>query len=511
MYYLGVDIGTTNIKAALFGEDGEQIAEDTMPNRAVRPLNWDAMDANALADSIKSLIRKVCQDQGSEVAALGFSSMGETVLPVGSDVEQGALAPGIYWYETCTMPQFDRLRTRIDPREIHRLTALNPSWIYSASKVMKLRDERPDIYEKTRAFLDVSSFMAWLMTGEAGFDLSLASRTLLLDVQNARWSPELFVAAGLDMDKFPPLKAPGEVRGRLRPTVARELGLNPAAIVVTSGQDHIAAAYGADVQREDEAMVSIGTSAAFYIPADRACYLTDAFLKRFYLAGGYSAFPGDSYILTGLSAGGFCVDWFVNRVLGRGYLMLSGMNLGRTRTLFLPNLRAQMDAFPSGGFTDLTDEDTGESLLQAIMEALAFECRVTLEEAFRARLGGKAGEESGGKAPEKPGRVVVLGGAAVNSLLAELIASVLGSPLEVPPFPRLATARGAALSAARACGRGWPLQRHAGTTVPPSPVPGLSDYLEEKYQRHLKLFRGIENERSNPPEKTGATGKEKNT
>lgn len=478
MLFIGVDVGTTNIKCAIFDEHGQLVAERAKPNRAAKNLGWDSLDVGVLVSSVKNLLREVIEAVGenrTKIRGIGFASMGETVIPIDG---AKAIFDGIYWYETCTRPQFEKFCAQIDPKSVHKLTALNPSWIYSVSKIMKVRDDYPEIYEKATAFLDVSGFMAFLLSGAVGFDSTNACRTMLLDVQNRRWSEALVSAAGLDMAKLPPLRDPGEAWGTLKKEFANELGLDENVVITTGGQDHIAAAFSAGVNGDEQAVISIGTSAAFYTPADKRCYLNDDFLKRFYLAGGYSAFKDGAYVLTGMSAGGFCIDWFIHRVLGRDYSMLDKMELQETKAIFLPNLRAQMGGFPSGGFTDLTDIDTGETLLQSIMESLSFECRYTLEEAFKAK-----------GAARKASELIMVGGGARNSLFMQILSLVMQSPIKIHSAPFSAAAKGASMSAAEACGVKIEIREQCEIYENYKNNPKFAKYLDEKYARYIAVFR----------------------
>lgn len=476
--FIGVDIGTTNIKVAAFNEAGEAVAERSSPNAATRAFGWDSFDVKGVVASVKKLLKEVVSilgDDRKKIAGIGFASMGETVIPVD---DEKPIFDGIYWYETCTKPQFERFCKEINPKQVHKITSLNPSWIYSASKIMKIKEDFEEYYDWAKAFVDVSGLMAFLFSGVLGFDSTIACRTMLLDVQRRCWSDELLAAADIDAEKLPPLKNPGEAWGTIKNEIADELGLPRGIVVTTGGQDHIAAAYGAGIKDDCQAVISIGTSAAFYTPADKSCYLSEAFIKRFYLAGGYSVFKDGAYVLTGMSAGGFCVDWFIHKVLGRDYSILNSFELRESDAIFLPNLRAQMSGFPAGGFTELRDSDTGESLLQSIMESLAFECRYTLEEAFKAK----------GSPEPRASELVMLGGGAMNPVLMKILAHVMQSQIKIYSSPQSAAAKGAALAAASAAGVGFS-QEPLEIAVYEPLDKSLSQYLDKKYLKYLEVFR----------------------
>lgn len=485
--FLGIDIGTTNIKTALFNLKAELVAEKTCPNPVVRPHGWDGIEPLSVFETVKKLIKSTLGNKGKQVAGLAFTSMAETVFPVGKD---GPLLEGICWYEDCTMPQYESFCSRSTYEHTHCLTALYPSWIYSASKIMKVRDDFPKIYEQTQFFADVSGFMAGMFSGEAGFDATIACRTMLWDIQKEKWSAELVQAAQLDIEKLPPPKAPGEPWGEgLKAELAEELGLVPGIAISTGGQDHIAAAAAANLHDHSSALISIGTSAAFYTPASREIFKQSDYLCRPFLAGGRSVYNNGSYILTGMPAGGFCMDWFIHRVLEKNYQWLDSFHLSQTPALFYPNLRSMTKELPPGGFSHISDKDTSASLFQSIMEALAFECRYTLDQAFKAK-----GSSSGFR------EAVLLGGGALNKPFIEIISHVLKHPVKLHSYPQSAAALGAALASAVAGGyfTSWKEATHTvhfKETVTPRDKD-FSDYLDNKYLSHLVNFRKIDNSAS---------------
>jgi xylulokinase len=484
--FAGVDIGTTTLKAGLFDEHGTLIRERSVPHIANRKYGWDGIDPTELFEALKSLIRDAAGPEGKSVRGLAFSSLGETVFPVD---DNGPVFHGILWYEQCSRAQFERVLSRTAPRRIREITKLDVSWIYSANKMLKFKDDYPDAYARTKAFLDPSAFMAFMLTGEIVFDLTLACRTQLFDVKRREWSREMADAAEIDMEKLPPVRPPVTPRAPLKDKLADELGLNPGTVVTVAGQDHIAGAFGAGVSRYDQGVISIGTSAGFYSPMPPEAFEKESYLSKDTMSGGYSSYPGGMYALTGMSAGGYCIDWFIHNVMGRGYEALDAFKpenggFSRTNAMFLPNLRAHIGKLPPGGFTELSDRDTGATLLQSIMEAIAFECKYTLADIFDSK--GMAGGMR---------EVVMMGGGAKNEPFVRMLANVLSLPINVHPLPHSSGLLGGAMAAGVASGffknhEEASVMLKRGTEYPPDDA-ALASYLAEKYERHLETFRSI--------------------
>jgi sugar (pentulose or hexulose) kinase len=491
--YAAIDIGTTTLKAGLFDDSGQLRRERSVPHPPNAKYGWDGIDPCELFASIKSLIRDVAGDDGASIKALGISSFGETAFPSDSN---GPLHFGIHWYENCTRPQFERAMRRTTRRRVREITKLDVSWVYSSCKIMKFKDDYPELYDRTLYFLDTSSCVAFMMTGEAFFDLSLASRTQLLDLSRAEWSEEMASLWEIDMEKLPPLLMPTKPRGTLKSSVAGELGLKPDTIVTVAGHDHISGALGSGVSGYGQGMISAGTSVAFFSPMPPEAFGTEEYLSLETMSGGYSACPGGMNALTGIDAGGFCVDWFVHKVLKADYGILRefenpiGPGFMRTNALFLPNMRGHVANLPPGGFTGVTDKDTDLSLLQAIMESIAFECKMTFRDIFNAK------KMAGGMK-----EVVLTGGAARNRPFVHLLANALGSEITIHHLPHSAGLLGGAMAAAIASGR-FANHEEAGAMLGKGNAfhpedPALSSYLEEKYARHMAVFR---NEARSSPE-----------
>jgi xylulokinase len=479
--FAGADIGTTTLKAGIFDEAGCLLRERSIPHPASRKYGWDGVDPVALYRSLTRILREVIGPDGGAVEGISFSSFGETVFPVDHD---GPLHHGIHWYEQCTRPQFDRVLRRTTARRIREVTKLDVSWTYSSAKILKFKEDFPEEYEHTLAFLDASSYLAFTFTGEIAFDLSLASRTQLLDLTRGKWSEEMAELWEIDIGKLPSLTSPTIPRGTLRAEAASELGVRKGITVAVAGHDHIAGALGSGVSRLDQGLISVGTSAAFFSPMPPEAFDTEDYLSLGNMSGGYSAYPGGMNALTGMSAGGFCIDWFIHKVMSRGYDVLDEFASGfvKTEALFLPNLRAHVANLPPGGFTRISDTDTGVSLLQSIMEAIAFECENTFKDMFKAkRMEGGMRE------------VTMMGGGALNAPFVKILANTLGAPIKVHRYPHSAGLLGCAMASAIASGFFKTHEQASamlgqGTEYPPDDAE-LSSYLREKFTRHMKAFR----------------------
>lgn len=148
-----------------------------------------------------------------------------------------------------------------DETEAYQLLGHRLSPAYSIEKLMWIRENEPDIFEKTYKMLQVKDYIIYRMTGEFVTDYSDASGTNALDLENLKWSEEILAAAGIDMDKLPRIHASTDIIGNLNPDAAKEMGLTTATMVVCGGGDGPCSALGAGCIKNDEMFLTFGTSA----------------------------------------------------------------------------------------------------------------------------------------------------------------------------------------------------------------------------------------------------------
>lgn len=195
---------------------------------------------------------------GRSVAAIGLASQVDGLVAV--DGGHRALAPAIIWMDRRATRQTDMLRQKIDPAEVLRITGLNVDAGHVAPKILWLRDERPDLIARTRAYLLPGAYLVAQLTGEVVVDHANASSTMLYDVVRRSWSDAMLESTGIDGSFLGTIMAATAVAGTLRPAAAAELGLSPACLVVVGTGDEHGACLGAGAIREDVICDITGTA-----------------------------------------------------------------------------------------------------------------------------------------------------------------------------------------------------------------------------------------------------------
>ncbi|MEW5719333.1 MAG: FGGY family carbohydrate kinase, partial [Chloroflexota bacterium] len=184
---LGLDLGTTNIKALAIGSDGQPRAVASAPTPEVN----GEYDAEALWQVSARLIREVGEKIGLEhrVAGLAVASMGEAGVLLDADGQP--LAPIIPWHDKRTLESLDWWRARITEPDLYRITGLALRHIYSASKLLWYRDRAPEIIARAHTWLCLADWITFRLTGARSMSYSMACRTMLFDVRRRAWSNEL--------------------------------------------------------------------------------------------------------------------------------------------------------------------------------------------------------------------------------------------------------------------------------------------------------------------------------
>lgn len=447
MAFLGLDVGTTGCKAAVFSSDGQRLAlaYREYPTETPHP-GWLELDAEIVWSEVQSAIREVAR---SDIEALSVSVLGEAILPV--DVSLRPLAKSVLGFDSRGREEAQELDRRVGADRLRAMTGQpqprHPS--YSLHKILWWKHNRPDLYQRTWKFLCYEEFILGKLGAEPTIDPSLAARTLAYDIHSGVWSVEILEAAGVSIDKLPPVAPSGTVVGVSDPAVAVDLGLPATMRLVTGGHDQPCGALGAGAVDPGSAMDATGT-------VECICTVVDRFRPEL-LEAGFTCYPhvapGRFVTLAYNFTGGSALRWYRDtfgaaaidqaRRDGRDPydVILSNAPDGPTGLILLPHFAGSgtpwMDATSRGALLGLTFGATAPDIVLAIMEG------VTYELALNLRFFGTTGAA--------PSRVRAIGGGAKSERWLQLKADIFGLPVETL-VENEAACLGAATLAAAAVG-----------------------------------------------------------
>lgn len=486
MIRLGVDIGGTGAKCVAFRDDGNQLAISYMeyPN----PPGKANLEAEILWSSVMNVIRN-CVDQlqdKEDVVAITVSSFGESFVPV--DRDGNALADIIMYFSDSSSEEFRKLIAEIGEEKFMRIARIKPDASYSLAKMLYTRSiPKTPIWK----FFLIAGYICFKLGSVPATDASLASRTLLFDVEKKCWSQELLQAADLDESLMPDIFEAGSIIGQLKADIAQALHLNTNVQVVIGSHDQIVNALACGVCEPGDAMDGSGTTECIEpllaaIPEDLN------FTQENYACVPY--LDGRGYVTYAYNiSGGMVVKWYRDKLAKHFLQQAKDENtsiydiLNRVcpvepgKLIVLPFLQGM------GNTPDIQTEargvfwgvsmDTGlPELYRAILEGLSFEMEYNLE-----RLGHY------GVAPK---RLYACGGGSKSKVWLQIKSDIWNCEI-IPVLTEETGALGSAiLGFAAVMGerdRCALAKRFVRIGKPVQPNPAHVQLYREKYREYKKL------------------------
>ena len=473
--HLGLDLGTSGLKALLIDGDQSVIAEATAPLTVQRPHDgWSEQDPASWIAACRTALDQLGDLSAVRSVGLSGHMHGATLVGEGG----GALRPCLLWNDTRAHAE----AAEMDDAEARRITGNIVFPGFTAPKAEWVRRHEPETFARTRLVLLPKDFLRLWLTGEAWSDMSDASGTAWLDVGARDWSDAMLARSGLSRDHMPRLAEGSAPAGRIAAAVARETGLPEGIPVAGGGGDNAASAVGVGVVTPGTAFASLGTSGVLFAASDGYAPAPETAVHSF-----CHALPGTWHQMGVILAATDALEWLA-RLTGRSAADLTG-GLGALRApgraAFLPYLGGERtphnDAQVRGAFAGLGHADGSEELARAVIEGVAFafaDCADAL-----AATGTKIE------------RLIGVGGGTRSDYFCAAIATALGVPLELPVAGDFGGAFGAARLAMMADGADPSI-----AAIPPiartvGPDPALRDAFAEGHARHRRLYDRLKDHR----------------
>jgi xylulokinase len=433
--YLGIDLGTSEIKVALVDDAQRLVAVGRAALDVTRSHRlWSEQDPGSWVRRADAAIAELRSEHGAELAAVtGIGLSGQMHGAVLLDAEDRVLRPAILWNDTRSVAECAVLEARVP--EARRLTGNMAMPGFTAPKLLWVAAHEPEIFGRTAKVLLPKDYLRLWLTGEHVSEMSDAAGTLWLDVERRAWSDPMLAATGLDRSHMPRLVEGSAPSGVLRAELARGWGMAGAVVVAGGAGDNAASAVGLGVVAEGEGFLSLGTSGVFFVARDAYRPAPERGVHTF-----CHALPGMWQQMAVMLSAASCLRWAtqVTGAAGEGALIAEAEALGpegRARApLFLPYLSGERtphnDAFAQGVWFGLR-HDTGRAELgYSVLEGVA----------FGLADGHDAVHDAGGVARS----VSLTGGGSQSQFWARLIASALDVPLALPAGSEVGAALGAA-------------------------------------------------------------------
>ena len=466
--FLGVDLGTSAVKAVLLDAAGGLAAQASAPLAVSRPQpRWSEQDPEDWWRAATLAVRALPEALRARVMAVGLSGqMHGAVLLDGQD---RVLRPAILWNDGRAAAECAALDAAA-----RRIAGNGAMPGFTAPKLLWARAREPGVFAATRRVLLPKDWLRLRLTGEAVSEMSDAAGTLWLDVAARDWSEEMLALTGLSRAAMPSLVEGSAVSARV---TAEDWGIPRGVPVAGGAGDNAAGAVGLGCITPGEAFVSLGTSGVIFV-ADAAPRPDPARTVHAFC----HALPGLWHRMAVILSAGGALAWAAT-VLGaeEAALAAEAEAAASGRVLFLPYLAGERtphdDAAACGTWFGLEAGTTRGQMARAVMQGVAF----ALADGLAAL------EAEGGRIP----RLSLIGGGARSTLWARLLAAALDRPLDLVADPGVGPALGAARLAMIAAGA----EVRAVCTRPPVtgevlPEPALAEG-RDAWRRLYPLLRPL--------------------
>ncbi|MBS7614883.1 xylulokinase [Candidatus Bathyarchaeota archaeon] len=270
-FLMGIDLGTSSCKTVIFDLDGKKVSEAQEEYPVYHPQpRWAEQKPqewwNAAVRTIRESLKKA-RIQDEEIVGLSVTSQREAVVPIDKKGEE--LYNSIIWLDARTVSQVRKIRELLSEQRVLSITGVAVNPIYTASKILWLKENVSEVYEKTACFLCAKDYIVYKLTGETVTDYSMASRTMLFDVVNRKWSTEICSALDITTDKLPPVKESTSVIGEVSAKASQETNLPKEIQVVNGGGDRPCECLGAGVTQPGSVNIGTGTGSVVEVPLSK--------------------------------------------------------------------------------------------------------------------------------------------------------------------------------------------------------------------------------------------------
>lgn len=486
--YIGIDVGTSSVKAVVVSSQGTVLATADSPlTVTVLAPGWSEQEPehwwSATVDAVNSIVGKL--DPGVTVKSVGLSGQMHSLVAL--DEAQRVVRPAILWNDVRTSEQCAFIRDRVTDEKLRQMCG-NPALEgFTVTKLLWVRQHEPANFMRIKQIMLAKDYVRFKMTGELATEPSDASATLLFDIRRLNWSVEMCKLLDLDPWLLPPLIQSSSTAGKIIPQAGGELNIPVGTPVVGGGADNACAAAGSGVVAPGTLLVSVGTSGTVVAPTSEP--VVDSEMRIHSMAH----VERDMWYLMGvvLSAGAALAWW--RRSLSEGgagagfdelITAAGSVPAGSEGLTFLPYLTGERtphaDSAARGVFAGLNAGHTQVHMTRAVLEGVCFALRDSLE--LMRQLG------------VKTENAVAVGGGVRSETWLQILSDVLGVPLNTVG-PAEGAPLGAAMLAAVGAGE-FSSVAEAGeawlsTEGRTEPNEGNSAAYEDAYMRYRSLYRSL--------------------
>ena len=473
--YIGIDLGSTNIKAAIYDKEFHLIDRQSRPVEYIREDGFVEFDAKLYCQQLVELLEDMLKtNRVKTVSHMAFTGQAESLVVVGKDGLP--LMNAISWMDERSEEECKQLEAIFSPEVCEAVTgqmAVLPTW--PATKIAWLRKRRPEIYENAKTYMLLKDYVVYYLTGVKLSDMSIATFSFYFDIYNKCYWQDMLEAIGISEKQLPPLCEPCTVAGDLLPAIAQQLGIEGETRVNVGTLDHFAGMIGTGNIAPGGITLSTGTVMALATmcgtPTPKSCGC----------AMHYGFLPDTYVMLPVAESGGVSLEWFRRSCMEADYDKMNKTlaKRGGNDLIFLPYLvgtnAPEFDSRANGVFWGLRQEHDAIDMAGSIMEGVAYILNKNLEHIHKNGI--------------QLQNIIATGGGAKSAIWCQMYADITGLPVMIPA-EKEAACLGAVMIAAVADGKYASFKDASrelvtfSTTYQPNP----SEHYSRKYQRFCKLY-----------------------
>ncbi len=483
VYFLGIDLGTSSIKAILVDETGRTVSKLSEGYSIYSPYpGWAEQNPGEWwKATVKAISKILSQGYINPLQIQGIGISGQTHGMVLLDKDFSPLRDAVIWMDQRSIPQVKKLKEKFKGR-LNHITGLPIACGFMLPSLLWIRENELPIWNRIYKVLLPKDYIRLKLSGVVASDVTDAGGTLLLDTTKRSWSREIINELNIPYNFFPSLYESSQITGRVTKKAAKEISLKEGTPIFAGGADQVMMAVGSGIVEIGEIASSIGTGGLLVTLTDWPIIKPDKVLHTIPYA------INKKWILMGaILSGGSSLNWFLNQIISeelnsRQFLFkkISSTSAASKGLLFLPYLKGErtpyLDPQARGAFIGLNYHHSQSDLIRAVMEGVVFALRDSLEE-FK-----KLGVE--------PSCVITSGGGAKNELWRHIQADIFNLPIFTTNVEE-ASAYGASLIAAVGTGIFSTVEKTCKSWIKREneviPNPKEVKIYEEVYQ----IYRGL--------------------
>jgi xylulokinase len=441
--YLGLDVGTSSIKAIVLDTDTGKICSNSKTETPIHYFDPQHAehDPESLVQAVFNCIQQAAK--GLKINGLGISCFAEAGLPL--DQSGKALFPIIAWFDQRSEPQVQQFLQIFPEEDLENITGQKAAFSFALFKLLWIKQNHPEIFNQTHLWLSASDYLLFRMTGEYATDFTQASRTMLFDQKQRDWSERILTSIGINRTMLPKAVPSGTVIGGLTAETARMTGLPQGLPCCTGGHDHLCGAFASGGHDPKDVIDSSGSSEAIiqitsHYDPNKALF-SNGFVHYHHVA------PQRYVIKGGLKASGRAFLWLTEILHLTSISSLERIIQSRYKStekipLILPFFQGSgtpnRHPFAQGAILGLDLSQSPENVLLAFYEGLGFWLKENINTLIELTN-------------ISPHSIIAIGGGNQNQDFLQVKSNINQLPISVPEIPE-PSAVGAALLAGLGCG-----------------------------------------------------------